>query len=56
MPLILAPRDSGRQVSEFKASLLYRAGSRTARAAQRNPNLGSLGWGRRQVMTTTKKH
>jgi hypothetical protein len=26
-----------RQISEFKASLVYRVSSRTARAAQRNP-------------------
>jgi hypothetical protein len=27
----------GRQISEFKASLVYRMSSRTARATQRNP-------------------
>jgi hypothetical protein len=27
----------GRQISEFKASLVYRMNSRTARATQRNP-------------------
>jgi hypothetical protein len=27
----------GRQISEFKASLVYRVSSRTARATQRNP-------------------
>jgi hypothetical protein len=27
----------GRRVSEFKASLVYRVSSRTARATQRNP-------------------
>jgi hypothetical protein len=27
----------GRQISEFKASLVYRVSSRTARAIQRNP-------------------
>jgi hypothetical protein len=27
----------GRQISEFKASLVYRGSSRTARATQRNP-------------------
>jgi hypothetical protein len=27
----------GRQISEFEASLVYRASSRTARTAQRNP-------------------
>jgi hypothetical protein len=30
-------RDRGRQISEFKASLVYRVSSRTARAIQRNP-------------------
>jgi hypothetical protein len=29
----------GRRVSEFKASLVYRVSSRTARATQRNPVL-----------------
>jgi hypothetical protein len=29
----------GRQISEFKASLVYRMSSRTARATQRNPVL-----------------
>jgi hypothetical protein len=29
--------DRGRQISEFKASLVYRVSSRTARAIQRNP-------------------
>jgi hypothetical protein len=29
--------DRGRWISEFKASLVYRVSSRTARAAQRNP-------------------
>jgi hypothetical protein len=29
----------GRQISEFKASLVYRVSSRTARAIQRNPVL-----------------
>jgi hypothetical protein len=33
----------GRRISVFKASLVYRASSRTARATQRNP---ILGWGR----------
>jgi hypothetical protein len=27
----------GRQISEFKANLVYRVSSRTARAIQRNP-------------------
>jgi hypothetical protein len=27
----------GRRISEFKASLVYRVSSRTARATQRNP-------------------
>jgi hypothetical protein len=30
---------SGRQISEFEASLVYRVSSRTARATQRNPVL-----------------
>jgi hypothetical protein len=29
----------GRQISEFKASLVYKVSSRTARAIQRNPVL-----------------
>jgi hypothetical protein len=29
--------DRGRQISEFKDSLVYRVSSRTARATQRNP-------------------
>jgi hypothetical protein len=29
----------GRQISEFKANLVYRVSSRTARAIQRNPVL-----------------
>jgi hypothetical protein len=29
----------GRQISEFKASLVYRVSSRTARATQKNPVL-----------------
>jgi hypothetical protein len=28
----------GRQISEFKASLVYKVSSRTARAIQRNPD------------------
>jgi hypothetical protein len=31
------PRGRGRQISEFKDSLVYRVSSRTARATQRNP-------------------
>jgi hypothetical protein len=30
-------RGRGRQISEFKVSLVYRVSSRTARATQRNP-------------------
>jgi hypothetical protein len=30
-------RGRGRQISEFKDSLVYRVSSRTARATQRNP-------------------
>jgi hypothetical protein len=33
----LGGRGRGRQISEFKASLVYRESSRTARATQRNP-------------------
>jgi hypothetical protein len=32
-----AEEGRGRQISEFKASLVYRMSSRTARATQRNP-------------------
>ena len=32
--------NSGRQISEFKASLVYRVSSRAARGTQRNPVLG----------------
>jgi hypothetical protein len=35
--LILALGRKGRQISEFKASLVYRVSSRTARATERNP-------------------
>jgi hypothetical protein len=31
--------DRGKQISEFEASLVYKVSSRTARAAQRNPDL-----------------
>jgi hypothetical protein len=37
MLLIPALRGRGRQISEFKASLVYKVRSRTARAIQRNP-------------------
>jgi hypothetical protein len=38
MPLIPAlGRHRGRRISEFKASLVYRVSSRTARTIQRNP-------------------
>ena len=36
-PLVPALRSRGRQISEFKASLVYKVCSRTARAIQRNP-------------------
>jgi hypothetical protein len=39
----------GRQISEFKASLVYRVSSRTARAIQRNPV------SKKQNKTTTTK-
>jgi hypothetical protein len=39
-PLISTPEAGrGRQISEFKASLVYKVSSRTARAIQRNPVL-----------------
>jgi hypothetical protein len=37
MPLIQRLGGRGRQISEFKASLVYKVSSRTARAIQRNP-------------------
>jgi hypothetical protein len=37
MPLIPALGKQGRQISEFKASLVYKVSSRTARAIQRKP-------------------
>jgi hypothetical protein len=37
MTLIPALGGRGRQISEFKASLVYRVSSRIARASQRNP-------------------
>jgi hypothetical protein len=36
MPLMPALGTQGRQISEFRASLVYRVSSRTARAIQRN--------------------
>jgi hypothetical protein len=39
IPLIPALGRQRRQISEFKASLVYRVSSRTARAIQRNPVL-----------------
>jgi hypothetical protein len=33
----LASHSRGRRISEFKASLVYKVSSRTARAIQRNP-------------------
>jgi hypothetical protein len=36
-PLIQQLGSRGRQISEFKASLVYRVSSRTAMAIQRNP-------------------
>jgi hypothetical protein len=42
----LGGRGRGRQISEFKASLIYRASSRTARAIQRNHVLKKRGVGR----------
>jgi hypothetical protein len=37
MPLIPELGGRGRRISEFKASLVYKVSSRTARATQRNP-------------------
>jgi hypothetical protein len=37
MPLIPALGRQRKQISEFKASLVYKVSSRTARAIQRNP-------------------
>jgi hypothetical protein len=31
------PRGRGRRISEFEVSLVYKVGSRTARATKRNP-------------------
>jgi hypothetical protein len=44
-PLLLALRRQRQAVSEFKASLVFRVSSRTARAIQRNPvsKIHSLG-------------
>jgi hypothetical protein len=52
MPLIPAHLEGrGRRISEFKASLVYKVSSRTARATQKNPvsknkkqKKKSLGW------------
>jgi hypothetical protein len=41
----------GRQISEFKASLVYRVSSRTARTTQRNPVLKT-----KQNNKTTKQN
>jgi hypothetical protein len=35
--MYIVSRGRGMQISEFKASLVYRVNSRTARATQRNP-------------------
>jgi hypothetical protein len=43
MPLIPAFGGRGRWISEFKACLVYRVSSRTARATQRNPVLKRKG-------------
>jgi hypothetical protein len=46
-------RGRGRQISEFKASLVYKVSSRTARAIQRNPV--SKKQKTKTTTTTTKK-
>jgi hypothetical protein len=43
----------GRWISEFKASLVYRVSSRTARATQRNPVSKNQ---KNKTTTTTKKN
>jgi hypothetical protein len=48
----------GRQISEFKASLVYRVSSRTAKAIQRNPvskNKQNTKNENKQTTTTTTK-
>jgi hypothetical protein len=45
----------GRQISEFKASLVYRVSSRIAKATQRNPVLKKQKQKQKQNKTTTKK-
>jgi hypothetical protein len=47
----------GRWISEFEASLVYRANSRTARATQKKPCLRKRkkkgwGWGRRKKIVS----
>jgi hypothetical protein len=45
-----------RQISEFKASLVYRVSSRTARATQRNPiSKQNKTKNKKNPTTTTKK-
>jgi hypothetical protein len=44
----------GRQISEFKASLVYRVSSRTARATQRNPVSPPPNHPPQKKQTTTK--
>jgi hypothetical protein len=54
----------GRQISEFKASLVYRVNSRTVRATQRNPvskqtnpnNSPTLGIQFRLVISVLRRH
>jgi hypothetical protein len=44
----------GRQISEFEASLVYRVGSRTARATQKNPVSKNKKQKQKQNKTKTK--
>jgi glucan phosphoethanolaminetransferase (alkaline phosphatase superfamily) len=44
----------GRQISEFKANLVYRVSSRTARATQRNP-VSKTKQNKRKQKTKNKK-
>jgi hypothetical protein len=45
----------GRRISEFKASLVYKVSSRTAKATQRNPVWGGGGVGEGRNKKTKEK-
>jgi hypothetical protein len=57
MPLIPAHggRGRGRQISEFKASLVYKVSSRTARAIQRNSVLKNKNKNKNKKQTNKQK-